>query len=559
MKTSILTVALLISLAVLNGQAQMTPEQTLPVIDAKSALNVRSDVERAMWVWNTENIVYSVGTAKQDFFAFCENHKGTGDYSAPLFTQHPYNRVFFYAHGFLVSGQEEKDSLRSFLREAHARGIAVDYLDGDPSWINTGASDANTVISDLLAFNAGGTSDEQFDGVMLDIEPWTLRGWYSQSLWSDYTNFLKGVRSKIFASRENLRFGLAIPRWYDVSLGMDAVKQIYSIVNAVTVMDYVNDSHRLVEEVSNEIALGDEMNVKVYVGVETDQNFISTVSYKNLGWMQMENDLAVVNKAYTFDKAYAGVAVSNYASYTGMRRTPRSLEYTTMMAEAAVANAPELRGSTAEVVMIDSPASHESKKAESEIKALRVSNSALQTVVAEMPLVMTPQVYNQAEMYRVAESAYVKGGGVQSTVSYFNPLWSDELPRAIKANAAQCIKEGFDGVVVDLNAAYAMALQYEVPDAANKVVDLLNDMSKTLRVNAKDQNAVIIARNDNAFINRLDDAHYREYMALIDGVMLTDGSANASAYAHYGVKVMSSTKVDKSLMADASLAVDQAK
>jgi endo-alpha-1,4-polygalactosaminidase (GH114 family) len=515
-----------------------------------------------MWVWNTENIVYSVGTAKEDFFEFCENHKGSGDYAAPLFTQHPYNRVFFYAHGFIVSGPEEKDSLRSFLREAHARGIAVDYADGEPEWINKNAKDANTVVNDLLAFNAAGTPDEQFDGVMLDVEPYTLRGWYTPALWNDYTNFLKGVRTKIDASHSNLRMGLAIPRWYDVSLGMASLKELYGIVNAVTVMDYVNDSKRLIEDVSNEIALGDEMNVKVYVGVETAQNIISTVTYKDLGWMQMENDLSKVNGAYMFDKAYAGVAVSNYSSYADMRRTPRSLEFTTMMAEATAPNAPELRGSAAEVVMIDSPANHEVKKAEGEIKSLRISNSALRTVVAALPLVMTPQVYNQAAMYRVpAESNYVKGGGMQnSTASYFNPLWANEVPKTIKANAAQCMKEGFDGIVVDLNEAYAMAQHYEVPDAANKVVDLLSDMCATVRSNAKNPNAVVIVRNDNSFIHRLDDAHYQEYMALIDGVMLADGSTSASEYQHYGVKIMDNVKnVEKSMMADALSSADQAK
>ena len=151
MKTLTLTIALLMSMAVVSGQAQTA--QQAPVIDARSAMNVRNDVERALWVWGAENIIYSVGTAKEDFFAFCENHKGMGDYNAPLFTQHPFNRAFLYAHGFIVSGTEEKDSLRSFLREAHARGMAVDYVDGEPEWINKAGADANNVMDKLLAFN----------------------------------------------------------------------------------------------------------------------------------------------------------------------------------------------------------------------------------------------------------------------------------------------------------------------------------------------------------------------------------------------------------------------
>ena len=515
----------------------------VPAVDVRSSLNVRTDIERAMWVWTPEDIIYNVGTAKEDLFRFCDNHVGMRDAAAPEFARHPINRLFFYAHGFVVSGQEEKDSLRSFLREAHARHIAVDFLDGEPSWIAADSNEADRVMDSVLRFNALGDPEERFDGVQFDVEPYKITGWYSDAIWSEYLDFLQKMRTKIDSSGETIRLGITMPRWYDIMLGADAVKQVYKYVQCVAVLDYVSDEPTLIEDVSNEVAIADTMGVKVYIGVQTGQSVPSTSSFMDEGWLKMERELAAVNNTYMFDKSYSGVAIDKYLTYGGMRRTGRSLEYAshwTMVPNLGVSG---LSKCAADVVVVhDIPGCmRDIGDLTQMIKIVqnRPSSDLPRLVLAAMPLIDTTETRAPA-LSDTLESGFVKGGGVSDySVTYYMPWWTGGLPQETNARLEACMGAGFDGVVIDVNAAVSAATLYAVPHPENSVVDLLEQAAQVVRGESGHKNAVIVVRCDGKFIHMLDDSHYRKFMSLIDGVVPCKKNLDATAYGEYGVKILS--------------------
>ena len=91
----------------------------------------------------------------------------------------PYNRIYLEIGDTLTSNPTV---VRSFLTTAHAAGIAVEYLAGDASWIETAAATATpkTYCDNVVAFNQGSTNPaEWLDGIQYDIEPNGLSGWHT--------------------------------------------------------------------------------------------------------------------------------------------------------------------------------------------------------------------------------------------------------------------------------------------------------------------------------------------------------------------------------------------
>lgn len=478
----------------------------VPMIDKQSAVGVRGDVERAMWVTNCEDIVYNVGTAKADFFAFCENPLGLLDMGASAFSRHPINHLFFSAHGFVVSGPEEKDSLRSFIREAHTRGLRVDYLDGEATWITKDAGEAHVVISSVVDYNKTSTEDERFDGVMLDVQPYTLRGWFTPILWGQYMAFLKNMHSNLQSA--GLDFGATIPRWYDATLGKDALAEVYNNVNFVTVLDYVDQDRTAIESISGEIELANTMNVRVYAGVETASNVLSSVTFQDRGWLAMEHALASVNSAYMFDKSYAGIAISNYGTYHAMRRAPHAIDLSSTSSAYTGKTMADLTGANANVVVLDSAVDHLTEVSRKDLQKLQSGNGFHKTVLAGLSI---------GTFLDVAAHPGAPAGDVTAWT-----LTGQNGPVAsMKAAVTKLMALGFDGFAIDLTPAVDLAEKLNSPELELAIAVTLRQIGTLARETCKHSSAVIVARGGESLLNSLDADSYGDFVATVDGMIPT--------------------------------------
>lgn len=144
---------------------------------------------RAMWIWNerptAKEILENTGAAQDELMTFIAAPHGQA--------QRAINRLFFEVRGYSNANRFEQvrqadydplteaggqAKLRAFLKRAHAKGVAVEYLDGQAIWV---ASDQNAgapkqICQQVVAFNrASSDPAERFDGIHLDIEPHTVR------------------------------------------------------------------------------------------------------------------------------------------------------------------------------------------------------------------------------------------------------------------------------------------------------------------------------------------------------------------------------------------------
>lgn len=164
---------------------------------------------KAMWIWSTSQLVEDPAECKR-LFAACEQH-GIN----LLWIQVPYD---LDRQTETVSCQIRKQQgLRRFLADAHAHGIAVHALDGSPEFsVKHRHAIPLAVIDAVVDFNADATTEQRFDGVHFDNEPYLLLGWSNAKQREEILADLMTLNVECQRRCRNslLEFGVDIPFWW---------------------------------------------------------------------------------------------------------------------------------------------------------------------------------------------------------------------------------------------------------------------------------------------------------------------------------------------------------
>jgi len=110
----------------------------------------------------------------------------------------------------------------------------------------------------------------------------------------------------------------------------------------------------------------------------------------------------------------------------------------------------------------------------------------------------------------------------------------------------QLAQAGFDGFVVDLRSIAQHGNPYEmpyIPNEENTVVELLAQAKALYAQHSPLYNAVLVVRVNESFVRNLDGEHYRQFMSLINGVIVEPGSSNIAQYTRNGVKLLSTDNI----------------
>ncbi len=273
-----------------------------------------------MWVWGSGTSIIQDSSSRAEFFHFCANPPGSKDPNAVAGFPGAVNMVYLYAHSFVNGDSTHKAELHSFLKDAHSLGIRVDYLDGDTTWATTDSLYAEQYVRYVLQFNLQ-TSDpsERFDGIQFDVEPYLLWGWKQGvtqqiQIWNDFMDLLTYCKKEVDSANAGTQFGVAIPRWYDSTPGINYLHQLQNIVDYVAIMDYQNTSARIISGAGAEILYATQIGKAAYIGVETS-NQDAALTFYGLGWGNMEGQMYQVDEYFRGYGGYAGIAIEHYDSY----------------------------------------------------------------------------------------------------------------------------------------------------------------------------------------------------------------------------------------------------
>ena len=270
-------------------------------------------VNRSLFVWNTTDI-RNDPAAQDQFFRFIDAPFGASD--------HRIKTLFFDG----VRSTEFGDTgttgpLRRFLHAAHARGVRVVYLCGDPSWATPEhQADALDLLKAILEFNAAGKAGERYDGIAYDVEPYSLPGWPSQDLENGYLSLFDKSNEAIRASGQRLSMSAIIPRWFSNSEldGLD--RKVVDRSDAIIIMDYVNSASRLVNDAGKEIAYAATAHKPVWVAVETGElDDTPRATFYGQSNSQMESALTQALPAFQSQASFVGYAIHSLHSYQPMK------------------------------------------------------------------------------------------------------------------------------------------------------------------------------------------------------------------------------------------------
>ncbi|MDE0582277.1 amidase [Planococcus sp. A6] len=259
---------------------------------------------RATWLWNPWMFVKDEAAV----LAFLENKN--------------VNKVYVQ-----IDRDIPKDTYRSFVTQAHARGIAVFALDGAPSWVAPkGYTNQNMLMNWLSNYQSGSTEQASFDGIHLDVEPYLYSGWNSNRATTvkSYQSLLQ--RAVVSSSQLNLPLEADMPFWFDEipynnTFGSGLLAEwVIANTDGVTLMAYRDSAPMIIEIVKNEIAMAEKYGKHVVVGVETgttDEGSIITFAEEGEAFMNLQ--LGEVAAHYSGYSAYEGIAIHHVGSWMTLK------------------------------------------------------------------------------------------------------------------------------------------------------------------------------------------------------------------------------------------------
>lgn len=231
--------------------------------------------------------------------------------------------------------QSNPQACRSFISDAHARGIKAVSLDGDPSFVLPGARHTQVItrFQSVLSFNAAGGAHEQFDGAHFDNERWLLLQWNTDmattiqqylTLSSEYIQMRDAAGSSM-AIGADAGFILAATQFPEINntpwegVTKPTYKHIQDSYDNVTLMDYRDfalGTDSIVFHAQPWLDYGDSIGKPVEIGVETlGPQFPEKVTFFDDGIAFMEKQLDIAESQFLARPSFDGFAIHHLGAY----------------------------------------------------------------------------------------------------------------------------------------------------------------------------------------------------------------------------------------------------
>ncbi|QOS79249.1 hypothetical protein JNUCC31_32145 [Paenibacillus sp. JNUCC31] len=213
-------------------------------------------------------------------------------------------------------------SYRSFVKRAQAQGIEVHAMGGHPIW---GKKENRPRIQRLIDYvknyNAESEPNEQFKGIHLDIEPYTLPEWENNrdmllTEWAANIAYFQEETKK----DSHLETSADLAVWLDTfplpGRDMSVSEYMISTLDHVSLMAFRNiaeGSNGIASVVSQEMAIADRLGKRLLISVEMKENFEGNhISFYDKGAAEMERQLALLPDLLSEYNAYKGNIVHAY-------------------------------------------------------------------------------------------------------------------------------------------------------------------------------------------------------------------------------------------------------
>jgi hypothetical protein len=254
-----------------QSPAPLSPPSVLPKNSVKT--------ERAVWVWNTKDILSSP-----------EQQREVVSFSREMGISHLYLQLPNELLNLRISGgiQVEAAKWRPFLELLNSSGLDPSALDGFkdyalPDWHER----VLQTVDNVIAFNRSVESRQRFRGIHYDIEPYLLEGYLGprrRRILQGYLQLIERIAARVGPA--GLVFGVDIPFWYDSADDLSGrpfrlefngrnklpSEHVIDLVDQVSLMDYRTSAYGadgVIAQAQGELTYATEQGKRVFVGLET--------------------------------------------------------------------------------------------------------------------------------------------------------------------------------------------------------------------------------------------------------------------------------------------------
>lgn len=254
--------------------------------------------QKATWLWNTQLIASSPDEVLQ--FAA---------------SQHV-NLIYLQ-----INADLDASVYHSFIAAASAQDIAVEALDGAPSWaLDAQRPQLQSSLDWISSYQAGASAEQRFSGIHIDIEPYLLPEWNT-----DQASVIAGWQQSVLdvaqtASQLGVEASADIPFWLytlNTSDGSTLSSWMMKQYNSVTLMAYRDRADSILDVSYAELQEGAETGARVYIGVETNQTDEgNNISFYEESAAYMNQQLDQVTVTASVYSSFAGIAVHDYNGWS---------------------------------------------------------------------------------------------------------------------------------------------------------------------------------------------------------------------------------------------------
>ncbi|MBI4313409.1 MAG: hypothetical protein HY594_01190 [Candidatus Omnitrophica bacterium] len=265
----------------------------------------------AMWVWDVRLIASP--RSQERLLKFCRKQ----------------NIACLFVSAYQIS-ENENENFRALNKNAHAQGIEIHALAGDPRWALSRYHHLTLQWMDsVIVFNASSRPEERFDGIHTDIEPYLLtRGWteHPARLLGGFLDLHFKIAQRLGPGRA-LKLGVDVPFWYDddeyriewhgaVKAPSHHILDLADILTVMAYRNYADGADGTIAISRNEIDTAEQAGKSVFVGQETQPDlFPAYITFGGTSKDYFLGEIAKVVRAFQSKKSFGGIAVHHYETY----------------------------------------------------------------------------------------------------------------------------------------------------------------------------------------------------------------------------------------------------
>ncbi len=280
---------------------------------------------RALYMWSQSNQILENATAKREFFSFIAAPHGQESAKIKTLLMNFDNKDII---------NTDFEAVRSFIVDAHSRGLEVHYLSGDPDWaLEIHRNSAIDHLNRVFQYNQLVSENEHFDGIQFNIEPHVLDGWATGEIFGEYIDSVVLYQSHVTThnstNSDNLLFGVTINYWYEEKSHNDKPlnEHIQDSVDFITIMNYWT-SVGAIGMSATEIAYAESLGQQktVHIALETmNLGAGNPSSFWNHGNTALETMISDMESIYARYESFSGTTMHYYEKDEPSKQAYRKL------------------------------------------------------------------------------------------------------------------------------------------------------------------------------------------------------------------------------------------